>query len=54
MRTISGLPEPVDVDEIIWPPAGERPLRVLLADDAVLIRRAVARLLEDEGLAVIG
>jgi DNA-binding NarL/FixJ family response regulator len=51
---LEGLPEPVDMDEIIWPPASERPLRVLLADDAVLIRQGVARLLEDEGIAVIG
>ena len=51
---LDGLPAPVDVDEIIWPQAAGRPLRVLLADDAVLIRQGVARLLEDEGLIVVG
>jgi len=51
---LEGLPGPVDVDEIVWPPASERPLRVLLADGAVLIRQGVARLLDEEGLTVVG
>jgi DNA-binding NarL/FixJ family response regulator len=51
---LAGLAGAVDVDEIIWPAADDRPLRILLADDAVLIRQGVARLLEDEGLSVIG
>jgi DNA-binding NarL/FixJ family response regulator len=51
---LEGLPDRVDVDEIIWPAVSDRPLRVLLADDAVLIRQGVARLLEDEGIAVVG
>jgi DNA-binding NarL/FixJ family response regulator len=48
------LPGPVEVDEIIWPRAASRPLRALLADDAVLIRQGVANLLEGARIAVVG
>ncbi|HXB50748.1 MAG TPA: response regulator transcription factor [Streptosporangiaceae bacterium] len=51
---LGGLPGPVEVDEIIWPRAASRPLRALLADDAVLIRQGVASLLEEAGIAVVG
>src|SRR5438034_4494315 len=33
---------------------GTRALRVILADDAVLIRESLARLLKQEGFAVVG
>jgi DNA-binding NarL/FixJ family response regulator len=46
--------EPVDVVEVDWRRARARPVRVLLADDAVLIRQGIVRLLADEGFDVVG
>lgn len=44
----------VQVDDISWTELADRPLRILLADDAVLIREGVTRLLEEEGFTVVG
>lgn len=44
----------VGADELVWDDAVPALLRVLLADDAVLIRQGVAALLKDEGFEVAG
>lgn len=51
---LGGPGGPVDVDVINWGAPTTRPVRVVLADDAVLIREGLARLLSDEGLVVVG
>jgi class 3 adenylate cyclase/DNA-binding NarL/FixJ family response regulator len=52
--TLRGLPGPVDADEVQWtPPEGAAP-RVLVADDAVVLRQGIVRLLEDDGFHVVG
>ncbi len=53
-QSFRGLPHPIDVDEVLWTPTMNRALRLLLVDDAALIREGLARLLEDEGFAVVG
>ena len=49
---LKGMPEPTTVWEAIWSPASPA-LRVVLADDAVLVREGVARVLEDCGIEVV-
>ncbi|HZT65552.1 MAG TPA: response regulator transcription factor [Acidimicrobiales bacterium] len=44
----------VAVDEVDWRAAPPPDLRVVLADDAVLIRQGIAALLQEEGLQVVG
>jgi class 3 adenylate cyclase/DNA-binding NarL/FixJ family response regulator len=52
--TLRGLPGPVEADEVLWtPPEGAAP-RVLVADDAVVLRQGIVRLLEDDGFHVVG
>jgi class 3 adenylate cyclase/CheY-like chemotaxis protein len=52
--TLKGLAAPVEADEVRWsPPEGAAP-RVLIADDAVMLRQGIARLLEDDGFHVVG
>ena len=52
--TLKGLSAPVEADEVRWsPPEGAAP-RVLIADDAVMLRQGIARLLEDDGFHVVG
>jgi class 3 adenylate cyclase/DNA-binding NarL/FixJ family response regulator len=52
--TLRGLPGPVAADEVLWtPPEGAAP-RVLVADDAVVLRQGIVRLLEDDGFHVVG
>jgi class 3 adenylate cyclase/DNA-binding NarL/FixJ family response regulator len=52
-RTLKGLPRPIPVWRLAWDPREQRIVRVVLADDAVLVREGVARLLEEEGLEVV-
>ena len=52
-RTLKGLAEPTAVWEAEWSPTVEAPLRVVLADDAVLVREGVARVLEGCGIEVL-
>jgi serine/threonine-protein kinase len=51
---LKGLPEPVETWAVAWDPGARPPLRAVLADDAVLVREGIARLLEDNGVDVVG
>jgi serine/threonine-protein kinase len=52
---VAGFPESVPVAVLAWEPMPlERPTRVVVADDAALVRSGIARLLADEGFDVIG
>jgi class 3 adenylate cyclase len=51
--TLKGLPDPVESWLVAWDPATRRELRAVLADDAVLVREGIARLLEDNGIRVV-
>ena len=51
---LKGIPEPVVAAGILWTPLPEQaPIRVIVADDAALIRAGVVRLLADEGFDVV-
>jgi DNA-binding NarL/FixJ family response regulator/class 3 adenylate cyclase len=51
---LKGIPEPVGAAEILWTPLPDRArIRVIVADDAALIRTGVVRLLADEGFDVV-
>jgi DNA-binding NarL/FixJ family response regulator/class 3 adenylate cyclase len=51
---LKGMPEPVVAFTVPWEPLpSEQPLRVVVADDAALIRSGVVRLLADAGFAVV-
>jgi DNA-binding NarL/FixJ family response regulator/class 3 adenylate cyclase len=51
---VQGTGEPVGATEIEWPPLPvEAPVRVIVADDAALIRTGIVRLLSDEGFEVV-
>ena len=50
---LKGLPEPTRAWEAIWTMAPTK-LRAVLADDAVLVREGIARLLTSAGIDVIG
>jgi class 3 adenylate cyclase/CheY-like chemotaxis protein len=50
---LKGLPEPVEAWTVAWDPANRPALRAVLADDAVLVREGIARLLEDQGIQVV-
>jgi DNA-binding NarL/FixJ family response regulator len=51
---VKGTGEPVGAAEIEWPPLPvEAPVRVIVADDATLIRTGIVRLLSDEGFEVV-
>jgi serine/threonine-protein kinase len=50
---VPGLAYPVDVYEVAWEPNDEKPLRVVLADDAPVIRDGIAALLRDAGVEVV-
>jgi DNA-binding NarL/FixJ family response regulator/class 3 adenylate cyclase len=53
-RSLKGIAKPVGVHEVRWEPLPtESPLRVIVADDATLIRAGVVRLLADAGFVVI-
>ena len=50
---LRGLPADVDVDEVVWTRPEGAALRVVVADDAVVVRQGIARLLEDDGFQVV-
>jgi DNA-binding NarL/FixJ family response regulator/class 3 adenylate cyclase len=51
---IKGIDDPVVAAEVDWMPLPEEaPIRVVVADDAALIRRGIVRLLTDEGFEVV-
>ena len=50
---LKGLPDPIRAWEAIWMKAQTR-LRAVLADDAVLVREGIARLLTSSGIDVVG
>jgi DNA-binding NarL/FixJ family response regulator len=51
---LKGIPEPVVAAEILWTPLPDQArVRVIVADDAALIRAGVVRLLVDEGFEVV-
>jgi serine/threonine-protein kinase len=51
---LKGLPAPLPVSRVRWEPAHREVVRCVLADDAVLIREGIARLLEESGIEVSG
>jgi class 3 adenylate cyclase/CheY-like chemotaxis protein len=51
---LRGLPDPIETWPVVWEPVTRPALRVVLADDAVLLREGIARLLEDNGIRVVG
>jgi class 3 adenylate cyclase/CheY-like chemotaxis protein len=67
---LRGLPEPERIFQLVAPdlpakfpplrvtrgrtPAGQDSLRVVLADDSILLREGIARLLEDAGCEIVG
>jgi class 3 adenylate cyclase/CheY-like chemotaxis protein len=51
---LKGLPDPVETWAVVWDPVTRPALRAVLADDAVLVREGIARLLEDAGISVVG
>jgi DNA-binding NarL/FixJ family response regulator/class 3 adenylate cyclase len=52
---LKGFAEPVELATIPWEPLPDvMPCRVVVADDAALVRSGVVRLLADEGFDVIG
>lgn len=51
---LKGLPEPVEAWEAPWSPESSANVRVVLADDAVLLREGIARVLEEAGIEVVG
>lgn len=54
LRELKGLPTPVHAYSVEWDRSADRAIRVVLADDAVLVREGVARLLEENAIAVVG
>jgi DNA-binding NarL/FixJ family response regulator len=50
---LKGLPEPVPAWQADWDAEEETTLRVALADDSVLLREGIARVLESEGIDVV-
>ena len=50
---LKGIGEPVPALELAWDELGGTAIRVVLADDATLVREGLARLLESEGIEVV-
>lgn len=50
--SLKGLPRPVVAVRVEWRHRADRRLAAVIADDAVLVREGVARLLEDNGITV--
>jgi len=52
---VAGSPVPVSVEAPWWPHSarGGGPMRVVIADDSVLLREGIARLLEDAGFEIV-
>jgi DNA-binding NarL/FixJ family response regulator/class 3 adenylate cyclase len=52
--SLKGLPDPIGAAEVQWTPLPETtPIRVIVADDATLIRSGLIRLLTESGFEVI-
>lgn len=51
---LKGLPQPMRAWEAEWSAEASARVRVVLADDAALVREGVARLLEEAGIEVVG
>jgi DNA-binding NarL/FixJ family response regulator len=49
---VKGLADPVEAFELAWEPGDDRSLRVVVADDAAVIREGIAALLRDAGMDV--
>jgi DNA-binding NarL/FixJ family response regulator/class 3 adenylate cyclase len=53
--SVKGFDSPVSVARVAWEPMpDETPTRVVVADDAALVRTGIARLLSDEGFTLVG
>ena len=52
-RELKGVPEPVDVVSFAWEPVEAAPIRVVVAEDAAIIRDGLVRLLAAEGFDVV-
>ena len=52
--TLRGFADPLEADVVVWTPPDTAAPRVLLADDAVVVRHGIARVLEDDGFQVVG
>jgi DNA-binding NarL/FixJ family response regulator len=51
---LKGVPEPVTAALLVWSPLPEHPpVRVVVADDAALVRAGIVRLLADQGFEVV-
>jgi CheY-like chemotaxis protein len=50
---LKGIGAPVPALELAWEQSGGAGVRVVLADDATLVREGLARLLESEGIEVV-
>lgn len=50
---LKGLADSLAVVELAWEETGTKTLRVVLADDAAIVREGLARLLESEGIEVV-
>jgi DNA-binding NarL/FixJ family response regulator len=50
---LAGFPGPTKAFEVLWDPVAERPLSVVIADDSVLLRSGIARLLAGNGFRVL-
>jgi DNA-binding NarL/FixJ family response regulator len=53
LQQLKGIDEPMATLELAWQDAGGDGIRVVLADDATLVREGLARLLESEGIEVV-
>lgn len=52
--TLRGFDEPLEADAVLWVPSEGAAPRVVLADDAVMVRHGIARALEEDGFHVVG
>jgi class 3 adenylate cyclase/CheY-like chemotaxis protein len=53
VRRLKGLPQPLHAWELVWS-APQPATRVVVADDTVVLRAGIVRLLQDAGLEVVG
>jgi class 3 adenylate cyclase/ActR/RegA family two-component response regulator len=53
VRELKGIEESLPVLELAWGEVGGDGLRIVLADDATIVREGLARLLESEGIEVV-
>lgn len=51
---LKGLPEPVATWAVAWAPGQRTKLRVVVADDAVLLRQGISHVLRERGFDVVG